>query len=116
MGLHGSVLGPLHICYSGVASCFYRTPNSGDGVSLTLLPALETSYWVASPTLDMRVCVWSYCILLCHVWLMSLGGLIFSGVRLEGEWIWRREEVEEARRSGRKGACNWDVLYERRIN
>ena len=29
--LHGSVLGPLHVCYSCVAWCFCETPNSGIG-------------------------------------------------------------------------------------
>lgn len=45
------------------------------GVSLTLFPAFEVT--LSSP--DVRVCAWSYCIL-CHAPLMSLGGLLFSGV------------------------------------
>lgn len=28
--------------------------------------------------LDMMICAWSYCRLLCNVCLMSLGGLLFS--------------------------------------
>jgi hypothetical protein len=31
---------------------------------------------------DMMVCAWSYCSLLCYVWLMSLGVLLFC----EGSW------------------------------
>lgn len=53
------------------------TPDSGNGmgVSLTLFPA----FGVALSSPDVRVCAWSYCIL-CHAPLMSLGGLLFSGV------------------------------------
>lgn len=49
--LHGSNLGPLHICYSCIVCCSYGTPNSGGRVSL-ILPALGN----LSP-LDMRVCL-----------------------------------------------------------
>ena len=42
----------------------------------------------------MRVCTWSYCVLLCTVRLISLGGLFFS----EGKW----------RRSG----CGGEVICE----
>jgi hypothetical protein len=49
-------------------------------VSLTLLPGLGafSSYWVASSSLDKRVCVQSYCILLCFIQQTSLGSLLFS--------------------------------------
>lgn len=30
----------------------------------------------------MRVCVWFYCTLLCYVWLIYLGDLLFT----EGKW------------------------------
>ena len=52
------------------------------------------SYWVASSSLDMRGRrhVYSYCNLLCHVWLMCQGGLIFS------ERKWKRSEL--GKRSG----------------
>lgn len=43
-----------------------------------------SSYQTALPTLDIRVCAWSYCILLCSVLLMSLGGLLFSGEEAGG--------------------------------
>jgi hypothetical protein len=44
-------------------------------MSLTLLEPLF-SPWVASSSLDIRVCVWSYNF--CHVQLISLKGLLFS--------------------------------------
>ena len=33
-------------------------------------------------SLDVRICAWPDCSLLCHIWLVSLGGLLFS----EGKW------------------------------
>lgn len=65
-----------------------------------------SSYWVASSGPDVMVCALSYCTLLCCVWLVSLGGLLFSegkqrvdgsGKRgcLRGE-TWRREKGETA--------------------
>lgn len=58
--------------------------------SLTLTPVSWTlpSYQVASPSLDVRVRACSYCILL-SLWLMSLGGPLFSGRgQRREEWIW----------------------------
>ena len=42
------------------------------------------SIWVALSSLDVMVCAWSYCSLLCHVWLVSLNGLL---------WVEGREGV-----------------------
>lgn len=39
----------------------------------------------------MRLCAYSYCTLLCRVWLISLGGLLFSKwiqMRREGMVVW----------------------------
>lgn len=44
-------------------------------------------YQVASPGLDVRVCVRSYGILLCCVLVMFMGGLLLSGGD-EEQWIW----------------------------
>lgn len=84
------------------------------------------SSWVALSNLDAIVCAWPYCSLLYHVWLTSLGGLLFSEGRVEDrEWFWRRrewggprgseEEAKEAGGRGERGNCGQDVLYERRI-
>jgi hypothetical protein len=65
----------------------------------------------------MRVFAWSYCNLLCHDWLISLGGLCFS----EGKWRgngtggekrsgWRDSEKRMKRR------CYRDIINKRRIN
>ena len=45
------------------------------GVQVSLTP----SYWIAFPSLHVRVCAWSYYIFLCHVQLRSVEGLLFSG-------------------------------------
>lgn len=86
------------------------------GVSLNLFPALGTfiSYWVATPTLDMRVCAQAYCIL-CHVWLVSLRGRVLS----KGKQ--RSESGEEGRwrcggRNGGRRGWSRDVSCERRRN
>lgn len=59
-----------------------------------------SSFWAALPTLDIRVCAWSYCILLCSVLLMSLGGLLFSweeaGGGVDLGWDLGRTEGREA--------------------
>ena len=51
----------------------------------------------------MRACALSCCILLCLVWLSSLGGLLFYEEKWEGEWIWRRGEVGRRRLEGLEG-------------
>lgn len=89
--LYGSNLGSLHICYGCVAWCSCGTPTSksGDVSDSCLLWGHFSSYWVVSSILDMRY-------VLCHVWLISLEDLLFSGNG--GEWICRRREVEMLRR------------------
>jgi hypothetical protein len=69
---------------------------------------------VASSSLDVMVCAWSYCSCLCSVWLMSRGGLLFS----EGRQRWGgsgREGRWKDLGRGRKGNYSWDIIYERRI-
>lgn len=58
--------------------------TSGVGVPVTLLSALGTLsfYLVAWPSLDLRVYAKSYCILLCSVPMISLGGTV--GLRERG--------------------------------
>lgn len=61
-------------------------------VCLTLLHDLRLfpSYWFTLSSLDMRDFVSSYFILFYLVWLLPLGGLLFSEQNPEGEYIWRR--------------------------
>lgn len=40
-----------------------------------------STYWIASSSLNLIVSAWSYTNIFCHVWLMSLGGLLFPEVR-----------------------------------
>ena len=59
----------------------------GASVSLILLPASWESfalYWVTLSSLDMWAFAVSYCTLFCYVWLLSLGGLLFSEGKLRG--------------------------------
>lgn len=114
--LHGSVLGPLHICYDcwlGIWGDSWQWEWGCLWLFCLLLESLS-SYWVALYSLDMRVCAWYYCILLCHVWVMSLGDLLFSVWR-QG---WGRGSGRESRsrRSGGTGKCGQDILYEKRIS
>lgn len=51
------------------------------------------------PALMLRICVWSYCSLLCCVWLMSLGGLSF----FEGKRRWGRAVCVERLEGGKRG-------------
>lgn len=64
-----------------LAWCFGGILTVGVRVSLTLLPELGIFCLLlaALPSLDMRIYIWYYCILLSHVQLMPLGGLFFSG-------------------------------------
>ena len=57
-------------------------------LSLTLLPAVGTrsSYWVASTSINRTGGAYSYCNLICHGWLKSMGGLPFSKENQE-EWM-----------------------------
>lgn len=63
--------------------CSCGIPNSGIGSYLLwdLLVGPFCSHWVASSSLHVMVCAWSYWSLLCYIGLMSLGGMLFSGGR-----------------------------------
>lgn len=60
--------------------------------------------------LDVMAYAWSYYNLLCGVWLMPLGGLLFS----EGK---RTRTREEARGEGREGKGNFssDVINKKKL-
>ena len=77
------MLGPLHICYGCWFGVWWGLLTVGVGVSLTLLPTLKT-FFLLLGCLALRVCAWPYCILLCHIGLMSLEGLLFLGERVGG--------------------------------
>lgn len=65
--LPGSVPYPLHMCYGCWLTVLGRLLSvKGGGCLLPFYPFLRpfSYYWIASPSLDMRVCAWSYCILL----------------------------------------------------
>lgn len=59
----------------------------------------------------------SYSILLCHVWLVYLGGLFFFFFFVNGERIDLGEKGGRGGtvRSGGRGNCGHDVMYEERI-
>lgn len=66
--------------------------------------AHSSSYWLSLSTISMREYSQSYCIIICHVWLISLGGLLFKWRYRGKEWMvmeegvrWRRWEVDEGR-------------------
>lgn len=63
-GLHGSVPGPLHMLWL-LVGCFVGLLTVGEGMFLTLLPALETLFSLLAhlSSLDMRVFALSYCVL-----------------------------------------------------
>lgn len=71
----------------------------------TPLPAIGALCFLLS-TLDMRASALSYGILLCHVGLISLGGLFFS-----------KEEAGGGSGSGkgRSGRGSWKVREEKRL-
>lgn len=80
--LHGCVLGPLCIwdgCWLGVLTV-------GVGAFLTLLLELGTPFLLLGSLAQpyCEVCAWSDGILLCHVQLMSLGGLLFFWEEMGG--------------------------------
>jgi hypothetical protein len=79
------------------------------GMSLTLLPALGTVFFLTDCL--VQPCAQSYCILSCHVQLLSLGSLLFPEEkgRRRGRDGRRQERVEG-------GETGWDMLYERKIN
>lgn len=62
---------------------FLETPSSGTGESVTLLSSLGSLNLLLA-FLDMRAFALSYYILLCHVLMLSLGGLFFSRRKQRG--------------------------------
>lgn len=66
-----------------------------EAVLFYLLAGSFSSYGAPLSSLDVIGCVGSYCSLLCHVWFMSLGDLIFSEV--SRRWS---ESGEEGRLQG----------------
>jgi hypothetical protein len=64
---------------------FLSAPSSESGGSLQLFYlhlGPFSSYWAGLSSFDKRVCVWSYCNLLCRAGVIYLRGLILS----EGKW------------------------------
>ena len=107
--LYGTDLGPLYIYYGCVAQDSCRIPISGNRIcpwlfSLTLEPF--SSYCLALSSLDVRICVWSYCRFLCQIWVLSLEGL-FS----EGKWGGGESERKE-----RKKRWSESCSHDERIN
>ena len=88
----------------------------GADVSLTPLMLLEplSSYWVVLSTLKTRAFSLSYCILFCHVWLLSLGGLLF--LKRKGLDLEERGGRVHAGRNGGKENYDGNVSYKRRLS
>lgn len=114
--LQVSDLGLLHTDW--VAWCSCGISNSEDRAcsdSFCLLVEHFSSYWVASFPLDAMMYAQSYSCFLCYVWLMYLGGLLFSEEGKRGvdmaKMGGRSKRLE--RREGGK-LCSV-VIYERRI-
>lgn len=78
--LHGLLLGSLHTFCGCLAWDSSLTSNSGSGMSMTFLPALGNLLLLGC--IIQLCCTHSYCIMLIHVQLLSVGGLLFS----EGKW------------------------------
>lgn len=97
-----SDLGPLHTCYSYVATC--GIPNSGIRACLWLFCWLLEpyfSYWLALPILNTREVAQSYCKLICHD-LISMEDLPFLNRNGEAEDEGQRERRGTLRRGGRR--------------
>ena len=78
---HGSVPGPLNICYGYLAWGFFsETPSNGNRYIFDSYLSLRlfSSYWVALSSLQRRAFSLSYCILFYFVCLSSLRGQLFS--------------------------------------
>ena len=110
--LQGSDLGPLYIYYGWVAWCSCRNLISGRRNCPTCGPFFYGR--VALFSLDVLVCVWFYCSLLCCACLISLGGLLFSERRQKQRRVGSGGEEKEGKSVGRggRGNCGQD---ERRI-
>lgn len=85
-------------------------------VSLTLLLNFRIIFLLLNCLfLLWSVCAWSNFILCC-VWLISLGGLLFSAWEEGGEVVGESWGQMWTGRCRGKGSCDQVVLYERRIN
>ena len=62
----------------------------GEGTVSDSFAFFGTSFFLLGflSNLDMMICAWSYCCLLCNVCLMSLGGLLFSEGGRAGGGSW----------------------------
>lgn len=78
-----------------------------------LLWRLFSSYWISLSSLYMRIFAFSYCNFFFGVWLLSLGGLIFSE-RKQRVWSMDLEKMwwRQAGRSRSREKCGSDTLYE----
>lgn len=91
--VHEPELGPLHVCYYCVAWCSWVTTNSGCGGVTDSFACSWTLFLQLACLIqrDMRICVQSYCNILCPVWLAYLGSLLFSEGKLRrGTDLWER--------------------------
>lgn len=117
--LHKTTLGFLQTCCGCIVWCFGVMLSSGSGCvsDSCLLLSLFSSYWVAFSSINMRTFALSYYISFSCVWLLSIGGLIFSEEKLRG----RGRQFGRKRRSegiGRNRGWGklWSVcMYERKI-
>ena len=109
--MHGMELGSLHICNCCAARSSWRTPNSRSRGSLTLLPTFGTlcPFRVASSSFSRR-CVYSYCILMCQVQLISMGELQFSEKKGRKSG-YRVEERQRTWRKGERKHCSQSIKY-----
>lgn len=88
------------ICYPRILCCFCGAPKNESGVyfwHICLLLQHFSLFWVDSSRLDLSVGA-SSCHLLCHGWLKSLGGLLYSeGKGKNGSWVGGRMDWKEQR-------------------
>lgn len=78
-----------------------------------LFLGLFSSFRAALHSLDVKVCAWYHCILLCHVKLMSLGSLLFSGGDRVRSASGERTSGKGPGRSRGSGSCGQEVLNDR---
>lgn len=109
--LQRSELGPGHICHSCAACCSYGTPNSRSRAVSDFSLALGTTFLLLGcltyPCYEGLCQV--YCILLCHVLLISLRVLLFFEGKLQRSGLWGGVKGEIGRSGGRKN-CGQDIL------
>lgn len=118
--MHGSVPGPLHIILRLLACRFVGLLTVKADVSLIHLSALGILFILLGSLVQSQCegfCLVLFYILLCHVWLMFLGGLHFSEEveEMEEEWIWSRGEMGASWKEWREGKPWLGFLYKRRI-